>query len=367
MIRVFTALLAIAVAGDAPAQLIGMPPPSKQREFGWAGPAEVKAARIALGDAFPKEYGTQGERVITADEYEGKYVVLWSFTRDRNGGQHWPTIRQLIGDCVSHGWSHGALATLAVHLCTTGDPATLSKPYTPYIYGTSRVQVGGGRIRGDGSVGTWAAAAAKEFGYVDEKTPGLPPYTAATAREWGRRGPPQEFLTIGKRSLADVRLIRTWDEAVSAIATGHAIPVCSGVGFEKIVERNGRIEGVRSGSWPHCMCFIGVDARSGREALYCWNSWGPDAHAPEESYARLDGAPPGGFWVMRADVERMLKEEDSFAVSFSGFKSPPLWRLNDKEVEDNAPLAILESRRARVGDLLSLRRGNARAEYRLAN
>jgi len=83
-----------------------------------------------------------------------------------------------------------------------------------------------------------------------------------------------------------------------------------------------RIEGVPSGSWAHCMVFIGFDTREGQQALYCLNSWGPDAHAPCPQYATLDGAPCGGFWVPRATVEGMLAQQDSFSVSFDGFTRP---------------------------------------------
>jgi hypothetical protein len=367
MIRLLAALLAVVVAAETPAQIVGMPPPVKARRFGWAGPEAAKAARVALGDAFPAELGKGGESLVAADEIKaaGGVVYLWDFTRDRNNGAHWAALKQLIGDCTSWGYSHGVLMTLAVHQVLTGSDDPLEAPFPPYGY--SRVQIVKGRFRGDGSVGAWCAAAAKEGGYVTWKQAGVP-YSAAIAREWGRKGPPAALIEIGKRSPADVRLIRTFDEAASAIATGHAVPVCSGVGFEKIVERNGRVEGVAKGNWPHCMCFIGVDVRPGREALYCWNSWGPDAHAPEESYARLDGAPPGGFWVTKTDAERMLKEEDSFALSFSGFKALPLWRRQQaKEGLDCEPLSILEyRRRARAGDLLSALHGRGRAEYRLA-
>jgi hypothetical protein len=194
----------------------------------------------------------------------------------------------------------------------------------------------------DGSVGAWAAAAVKQYGVLPETAPNCPKYSGQVARQWGRSGPPKEFLDVGKRSVADVRAVTTWDEAVTAIATGHAIAVCSDYGFEKIQEKNGRIEGVRKGQWPHCMCFIGFDATPGIEALYCWNSWGDDAHAPAESYARLDGAQPGGFWILKKDASGMLAQKDSFTVDFDGFSSPPLWgRRPPKEEEFDDPIEFV--------------------------
>jgi hypothetical protein len=70
-----------------------------------------------------------------------------------------------------------------------------------------------------------------------------------------------------------------------------------------------------SGSWSHCMCFIGV--RHDRPGLLCLNSWGPNWISgpkwPEDQ-------PDGSFWVEAATATRMLKGEDSFAVSaYEGF------------------------------------------------
>jgi hypothetical protein len=335
-----------------------MPPPQPDRKFGWAGSAVAARERIRMRGAgeFPQDYGRGPELVLRADDVAVKRLGLWEFVRDRNRMRHWECIRQEIGDCVSHGWSHCGLIAGAVEMVLNGKPVAVVKPFPPYVYGTSRVQIGGGRIRGDGSLGSWAAAAVKKYGYIPENAPSCPKYGGSLAREWGRSGPPAEFLKIGQQFLADVRLVQTFDEAVSAIATGHPVAVCSDVGFEKIVERNGRIEGVRQGSWPHCMAFIGYDVNAGSEALYCWNSWGPTAHAPEESYDRLDKAPPGGFWVLKKDAEAMLRQQDSFAVSFNGFTAAPLWArqqaMPKEEDDDDDEVRFLRRDRRRVGDVL---------------
>jgi hypothetical protein len=364
--RWIVSLLALLAVAPVPAQLdeqqpqkrndaglVGMAPPSKAKLFGWAGQGEARRARLAMGADFPIELGAGPERLVTADEFSGRVVRLWDFVRDRNKGVQWRCDKQEIGDCTSWGWSHAVLMTLSVDLVLAGNLDPLEQPFPPYTYGVSRVFIGGGKIRGDGGLGTWNAAASIQYGYVTFRQAGVP-YSGQLARQWGRSGPPGNLVEQGKKSPGDVRLIKTWDESCSAISTGHAVAVCSDVGFETIKEQNGRIEGVRKGSWPHCMCFCGMDARPGMEALYCWNSWGPDAHAPAESYARLDGAPPGGFWVLRKDAETMLGQEDSFAVSFSGFKSAPLWNAAaapkgnvPKEDMKDAPLALLRAGRPR--------------------
>jgi hypothetical protein len=152
---------------------------------------------------------------------------------------------------------------------------------------------------------------------------GCPPYSGNVARDWGKNGPPAKWVTIAQAFKAETRRITDWDDACQALVNGWPIAVCSSAGFDKIVEAHGRIEGRWTTSWAHCQCFIAMDTRPGREGLYCLNSWGPNAHAKASRYAELDGAPPGGYWVLRADVEKMLKQGDSHAVSFNGFRPRP--------------------------------------------
>ena len=74
----------------------------------------------------------------------------------------------------------------------------------------------------------------------------------------------------------------------------------------------------------HQMCFIGYDPNNGNPGVYCLNSWGANAHGVSP-----DGAPPGGFWVDKATVSRMVKQGDSFAYSeFQGFPKNDDWNLD---------------------------------------
>jgi glutaredoxin len=66
------------------------------------------------------------------------------------------------------------------------------------------------------------------------------------------------------------------------------------------------------------MCVLGYDgtANSGKKYFYVLNSWGPDAHPKP-----LQGEPPGGFWVTWEDLDRIVKQGDSWAFSsFDGFR-----------------------------------------------
>ena len=283
-------------------------------EYGWAGPAMAAVARAELGPQIqaytydPAEYAA----------IDGKRIVLWPYVRATSSDfADQLNIPQPVGDCVSRGWGHGCEFALAVHAHFGGGKFT--RVYPPYIYGISRVQIGGGRIGGDGSVGAWAAKGVEQYGVL-EWTSDLPRYEASNIRNWGRNGPPAQYIEKGKLHKASTRLVADWQGLCVAISQGCPVPVCSNQGFQKIVEANGRVEGRPSGNWGHCMVFIGCDTRDNMEAAYCLNSWGPNAHAPCDKYKGLDGAPCGGFWVQRKVVESMLAAKDSYAVSFDGFK-----------------------------------------------
>jgi hypothetical protein len=306
------AVAASVVAAPAPEKIVGESPPPPPELMGWAGPEEVKKAWAAMGP--PEVFSYTRENYAAVAE---KCVVLWPYWRMQHSGTDPPNIKQVTGDCVSRGWCHGAEISSACHQFLDGDPKW-ARCFPPYIYGTSRFQIGGGRISGAGSTGRWADGAAREYGFLlwDSQ---CPPYTTATADGWGRTGPPQWAIDKAKQFTGKTRLVTTFDEACVAISMAGPVPVCSGQGFQRIVEANGRIEGRPSGSWAHCMVFIGFDTRAGRRALYCLNSWGPNAHASPERYAQLDGAPPGGFWVDEATANRMLGQKDSYAIFFHGF------------------------------------------------
>src|SRR5437763_1529398 len=64
------------------------------------------------------------------------------------------------------------------------------------IYGGSRVEVGGGRLRGDGSVGAWAAKFVHDYGVVPRGVHGrydLSRYDERRCREYGARGVPGDL------------------------------------------------------------------------------------------------------------------------------------------------------------------------------
>lgn len=230
---------------------------------------------------------------------------------------------QLIGDCVSWGWAR-AVDLCAIIRVLAGQPEGYEwedRACTEAIYALSRVEVGGRRIRGDGSNGSWAARAVERFGTRSRRDLGA--YDPRRARSWGDSGLPDELEPEALRHACEqVVPVRTFAEARDLIAGGACcVPVCSDIGFETggrlTVRRDGQGFSRPVGAWPHCMTFI-ASRDDSRPGLLCMNQW------PAESCTGPKGEfdIPAQSWWVDADVcDRMLREGDSYAPS--GFKGYP--------------------------------------------
>lgn len=234
---------------------------------------------------------------------------------------------QGIGDCVSWGWAHGVWISQAIDWDLGRLPEPPLAPATESVYGGSRVEARnkpeGGGGWSDGSYGAAAARWCRDWGVIYREKVldhDLTTYSAKRAKDWGNygnggQGDRGKLDAEAKRHPAKyVSLVKTWNEAAAAIESGYPVVVCSMVGFTSIRDADGFCRA--SGTWAHCMCFIGV--RYGdRPGLLCLNSWGPTyVGGPRWP----DDMPDGSFWVEKAVADRMLSAGDSFAVgSIDGF------------------------------------------------
>ena len=166
--------------------------------FGWYKDPSVIDSNLDPA-ATPQFDATPAGRAALGDED----VFLWRAVRKAGGFAEnaYPNVNQQnVGCCVGCGWKHGVDALLAVQILA-GRPATWKPVSVEVIYGGSRVEVGGGRISGDGSVGAWAAKWVKDYGVVPmEKFPDadLTAFSPARAREFGRRGVPDALEPLAR-------------------------------------------------------------------------------------------------------------------------------------------------------------------------
>jgi len=240
-------------------------------------------------------------------------VFLWK-AREKLTGQPWPARNQgQVGSCVSFGTAAAVEATIAAEVLA-GEPETVRDLCQEVIYAGSRVEVGGGRLGGsDGSIGAWAAEFVKRWGVLDRAVYGkydLTSYDQARCRAWGRSGVPDDLEPeVRKHPVKAITLVKSWEEAKRALASGYGIAVCSTVGFTMKRDTEGFCR--PSGTWAHCTALLGYQ-EGRREGGWICNSWGPSAHTGPVG---AGNAPACGFWADASVIEKMLRMEDSWAFS----------------------------------------------------
>ncbi len=225
-----------------------------------------------------------------------------------------------VGCCVSFGTNNAILRTMACDIVINKQPNELRDIAEEVTYAGSRVEIGGGRIRGDGSVGAWAAQFVQKYGIVSRDKHGkydLSTYDPARARSWGQSGVPEDLEHVAREHpVKDITQIKSWADAKRALAQGYAIAVCSSQGFS--MQRDTRGVATAQGRWEHCMCIDGYHLDGTSEFGHIENSWGPSAHTGPVGWGNPSTA---GFWAKSSVIDAMLKSGEGW--TFAGVKGFP--------------------------------------------
>lgn len=252
------------------------------------------------------------------------HVHLWQFARQVTGNLLPPATQGDIGSCVSFGTARAIEYSMCAEIAS-GDKEEFRKLAEECIYGGARVEVAGGRLRGDGAVGAWAAKWVSatggliprgKFGSID-----LSSYSVDRCRKYGISGVPDELEPESRKHQVMATQVRNWTEAKRMLASGYGISVCSSQGFSMKRDANGIAK--PSGSWAHCMCLCGYSTIGGEEYGRIDNSWGASTHTGPTG----PGDPgPEGFYASSAVIDKMLRQNDSWA--FSAIAGFPVRRLS---------------------------------------
>ena len=279
-----------------------------QRRCGWINdPAAVADVLATL----PMPTFAQSAPHLIA---EPRDAFLWQACQ-RVTGKHLPAHDQDgVGCCVGEGFSSAVEYLACVEIALGGEPERYLPISSEAIYALSRVEVGGGRVRGDGSVGAWAAKAVSQYGVLP-RVGDLSHFDPERARAWGQSGLPDNLEPDArKHPVKTVSLVKSFTEACAAIGNGYPVAVCSNQGFSLTRDRDGFC--ALRGTWNHCMCFIGATTGN-RPGLCCLQSWGPNV---PDGPIGIGDHPSCAFWVEAEIAERMLQQGDSWALSaFVGF------------------------------------------------
>lgn len=249
------------------------------------------------------------------------HVYLWEAYRKLTGRNPPEKNQRDVGSCVSFGTNNAIERTMAADIAQHGARNEFKFICEEVTYAGSRVEVGGGRIRGDGSVGAWAAQFVQKWGVVSREKHGqydLTTYDTGRCRQWGSRGVPDDLEPVTREHpVQDITQIKSWEDAKKALAQGYGIAVCSNQGFS--MRRDARGVAAPQGNWGHCMCIDGYHAEAGREYGHIENSWGADAHTGPTGWGSPSTA---GFWADSKTISRMIAAGDTWAFSsLKGFPS----------------------------------------------
>ena len=240
----------------------------------------------------------------------------------------WRRGAQKIGDCVAWGWALCLDLAVAVDIWVDKEPWQWRGHFaTENLYGGSRVEARGKRVGGwsDGSYGGATAKWITKWGCLrrhnysiatGNKEHDLTTYSGDKAKQWGYYGnggryDKGELDKVSKDfPVKEAVLVTNFDDAANCILNGWPIAVCSGQGFTKTRDAQGFCS--PRGSWSHCMAFTGV--RFDRPGLLCTNSWGYSNKGPHgvETHPEVMKA---SFWVDAKVVDKMLRGQDSYAVT----------------------------------------------------
>ena len=251
---------------------------------------------------------------------ETRDVFLGSYLLKCDPG--WKRGAQKIGSCVGWGWalSCDILAACDIHMRSEAEVYG-GRVLEASVYAFSRVEVRGQKnLGGDGSYGGAAAKAVTKFGtlhygldYGGEK---FTDNSGVREKSWGRDGVPDKLEKYAaNHKVSSVALVTDFEQAAKAIQNGYPVAVCSMQGFS-MSQREGYLTPM--GSWAHCMMFAGVRWKP-YPALLCVNSWGECYSGDVDKTLPVQFQRSSG-WVRAETCTRMLKGEDSFALSgYSGF------------------------------------------------
>jgi hypothetical protein len=213
--------------------------PGQTGPMGWVDDPVAVAAVVA---AMPvKSFAETPAFRETADAPDHAY--LWEAAAKVLGHPFPPLNQGQVGSCVANG-AAGAVDILQLQQIAAaikaGRPPPEYRPVSPeVIYAGARVEIGGGRIRGDGAVGAWAIQYCQRKGVVAQmKYPSvdLSAYSEARCRSWGNTGVPAEIDAVAaQHPVKDGAPVRTAEEAEKALANGYTVTVASSQGVREPV------------------------------------------------------------------------------------------------------------------------------------
>jgi hypothetical protein len=262
-----------------------------------------------------------------------KTVFLYRYVR-KVLGKDIPNVPQEIGDCVSQGAKHATEMLTCTQ--TLGQAAISATPekviaqarlvwrpvFAPYYYGSGRIYVGNGQMgNGDGSFGSWQAAAVMQYGTLFADEQGVPAYNGQVAQQFGtnRRVLDQWLPTAKNYLVKSAAKINNLSQLKDALASGYPVTTASNIGYSMQPGRDGFH--IQNDNWGHQMCIAGYEEEYDEEYYLIMNSWG-DVHGRLKEFKTGEDLPVGVLRVKARDMQKHF-DSDGENYAFSSFDGFP--------------------------------------------
>jgi hypothetical protein len=341
-LRLFATVVLLALGVGVYVYSAARPQPVAGAGFGWQpNPEGVAEFLDELGE---RRYFSQAapEAMAKAQHIDTFLYRAMAKAHQARYGKPWVCERQGIGDCVAWGAMHAVWCSEAISwdLGQMAEPPMI--PSTEAIYGGSRVEARnkpeGSGGWSDGSYGGAAARWLRDWGVVYRQPfpdlgYDLTTYSAERAKQWGNwgaggQGDKGRLDTIAKKHPArHVVAVKDWQELVAAVTAGFPVTIASNVGFASRTDEVGALQA--QGQWMHQMCIVAVrfadkspPGVKPMDAALILNSWGTKWISYAGKYPA--DQPDGSFWATREVVERILRQNDSYAIG--DVKTGFVWR-----------------------------------------
>lgn len=279
---------------------------------GWHG-AESDNARFAKLEA-DGNFRFYRAANLNLGEATKRFSVNWR-TEKTVFGKFLENIPQEIGDCTSWGGRNGLITTGASNILVRRLKEIMKLPFPPYIYGCTRVQVeNNGAINrgGDGANPADVAVALMKYGTVYTDDLGVPAYSGAVAKDYGRNGPPKEQLEMAKDNLVKSAVrVKTFEDALWQAVNGYGMFIGADFGYQMMPDKDGFHRPGRV--WSHQMELLDVDDEWSTPFVLIRNSWG-DAHGRLKDFRTGEDLPPGVLRVRKSDFLDHLAASCTYAL-----------------------------------------------------
>lgn len=261
-----------------------------------------------------------------------KRAALWKLAQQAYNGPL-PYNWQKTGSCVGAGGGN-MLSTLIGVEIQAGEHEVIQAPWWLYTYGQSRARLGLDS-EGEGSTGAAWAAEIQEGGIFSlEEIPEVGNFTSEqgwrsvssrTELAWSVGQPWKDRYGARARlhPVKGVRHVASADQAGEELRNGRPITMASMFGSKTIRPRGNPVVNIAEydDEWSHQMFIDEVWDHPTEGTLYrVGNNWGPSAHPAPKS-----GEPAGGFYITKATLERILREDSEVYAydGFGGFQARP--------------------------------------------